>query len=232
MKMTVAVRNEFAKQEGYSKSTYSHYTDFKYNYQFIISKSSSYKLSKTEKQELPEPSIKSIASLYKDNSQSEKDKEQLSFGNAEISIDVGEKSFTLPKALNLVAEQIEEAKEILDYPLDWDEEGALPTDKETFVEAVSFIVSYALWIYKNYDEIIKPPYIDLMKDGAVSVHWETENAQLLIIFNKAEDFRLEEEKLAHFYAERKENRIPLKSAIKPGAEIDEFIGLWMKKNLT
>lgn len=150
----------------------------------------------------------------------------------ELTLKLNGEEYKLARELEHIVDQIEEAREILDYPLDWDEEGGLPTDKETFTEAVSFIVSYALWVFENHDEIIIPPYIDIMKDGAVSVHWETDRAQLLIIFNKAEDFKPEEEKLAYFYAERKENNIPFKSAIKPGAEVDEFIGLWMKKNLT
>lgn len=150
----------------------------------------------------------------------------------EIRFEVNKKKYVLPNALKAIGNQVEEAKEILDYPFDWDEEGALPTDKETFAAAASFTIEYALWIYENYQEIVASPYIDIMKNGAVSVHWETDEAQLLIIFNRAEEFKPGEKKLAYFYAERKENKIPFKSAIQPHAPVDEFIGLWMKRNLT
>lgn len=163
---------------------------------------------------------------------SEMEEDSLFAEQEEIRLEVRNKQYTLPKALKAIADQVEEAKEILDYSFDWNEEGALPTDEETFAKAASFTIEYALWIYENYEEIIATPYIDIMKNGAVSVHWENDEAQLLIIFNRAEDFKREEEKLAYFYAERKENKIPFKSAVKPNAAVDEFIGLWMKKNLT
>lgn len=149
-----------------------------------------------------------------------------------LHLEIGTNSYVIPEGLKLLVDQIEEAEEILEYPLNWDGDMGQPTDRETFNKAVSVLLDYALWIYDNYSEIIVPPYIDLMKDGSVSLHWETDKAQLFAIVNKAEHFAPEEEELIYFYAERIENKIPYKSAIKPDALVDEFIGIWMKENLT
>lgn len=142
-----------------------------------------------------------------------------------VSILINDKLIEIPVALKHIAEQIEEAKEILKYGFDWDEEGAIPTDAKTFGKAASFVKDYTLYLFRRYGIALTPPYIDILRDGAVSVHWETSKTQFLIIFKK------ENHELAYYFAERKDNKVPFKSAIEPGKPVDEFLALWMKKNL-
>lgn len=144
-----------------------------------------------------------------------------------ISIIVNAKVVQLPSALKNIADHIEEAKEILNYADDWDDEGAVATDSNTFAKAVSFIVDYSKYIYEQFDIILNVPYIDILRDGSVSVHWENnEKNQLLIIFKKAD------EELAFFYAEQSARKIPFKSAIIPGGPVDETLAIWMKNHLS
>ncbi|MBK5214509.1 MAG: hypothetical protein JJE55_12710 [Flavobacteriaceae bacterium] len=142
-----------------------------------------------------------------------------------VPIKINNETLFIPIELKDIIGQIEEAKEILQYDFDWDDEGALATDEHTFGKAASFVKDYALHIFKIYSAILPPPYIDILRDGSVTVHWETANASFLIIFKK------ENNELAYYYAERKDSKVPFKSAIELGKPVDKFLSLWMKSNL-
>lgn len=145
--------------------------------------------------------------------------------NNEIPLTISGEKYTVPYVLKNFVEHIEEAKEILDYTYDWDDDGALPTNDKTFGQASHFLMDYVLHIFKNHKTVLQTPYIDVLRDGSVSVHWETQKGKLLIIFKR------EPKDLAYYYAESLVNNIPFKSAIKIGEEIDELLALWMEKNL-
>ena len=145
---------------------------------------------------------------------------------SDYTFEVNGKSYTVPVSLKPVAHQIEEARIILEYEDDWDDEGAIATEIDTFEKAVNFLVDYSTFVYKNYAVILKEPYIDILRDGSVSVHFEAaRNTQLLIVFKK------EENELAYFYAEQGDRKIPFKSAIIPGEPVDETLASWMKNHL-
>jgi len=145
---------------------------------------------------------------------------------SDVIVQVNGKTFRLPPRLKNIAQHIEEAKEILNYTNDWDDEGAVATDGPTFENAASFVIDYVDYVYKHFATVLSVPYIDIMRDGSVSVHWENgENTQLLIIFKKDVD------DLAYYYAEQSDRKIPFKSAIVPGEPVDETLALWMKNHL-
>lgn len=146
---------------------------------------------------------------------------------ADLIFNLMGKNYKIPSVLKHIKAQIEDAIEILEYPDNWDDEGALATDKYTFEQAVSFVIDYTIHNYYRFAVILGAPYIDILRDGSVSVHWKTKKeAQLFIIFKK------ENRELAYYYAESSERRIPLNSAIQPGAPVDETLALWMKNHLT
>lgn len=146
--------------------------------------------------------------------------------NPFLSLEIEEDKLRLSSQLKSIVAQIEEAKEIVSYENDWDEEGAEATDNVTFKNAATFVVDYATYILQEFEVIIAPPYIDIMRDGSISVHWALENAELLVIFKK------ENTDLAYFYAEQKNRSIPFKSAVELEQPVDEMIALWMKKHLS
>lgn len=144
-----------------------------------------------------------------------------------IKLNVNNLTFQLPPILKHIAQQIEEAKEILNYTDNWDDEGAEATDYNTFEQAASFVVDYAEYVYAQFNTVLCTPFIDILRDGSVSVHWETgKNTQLLIIFKKGNN------ELSFYYAEQSDRKIPLKSAIVPGEPVDETLASWMNKHLT
>jgi hypothetical protein len=145
---------------------------------------------------------------------------------ADYTFHVIGKTFKIPARLKHMAQQIVDATEILSYPDNWDDDGALATNNHTFEQAATFIMDYAVYIYHRFAMVLSEPYIDMLRDGSVTVHWKSEKgAQLFIIFKK------EEGALAYYYAESSERKIPLNSAIEPGAPVEETLALWMKNHL-
>ena len=135
----------------------------------------------------------------------------------------GKKS--LPNLLSHISDAIKDSEQILDY----DEnilEGAEPTDKETWSNAVNFLQSYSLFMYGKHGKLMSKPYIDITNDGGVSIHWDTDKGKFLIIFSKGKN------DLAYFFGESKEDNIPFKSAVKINAPVQEIIGSWMTDYLT
>jgi|SRR5690554_2419067 len=155
-----------------------------------------------------------------------KEKNVTSFDDSKYRMEIAGEKFELYSNLKLIGDQIEDGAEILSRDENWDDDGALATDTETFLKAARFIVQYANHVHDKYHETLTAPYIDILRDGAVSVHWEAENnAQLLVVFKKKEN------ELAYFFAEQGERKIPLKSAIVPNDPVDETLALWMKNYL-
>lgn len=136
-----------------------------------------------------------------------------------IHVQINDDSIKLPKELESIVNQIEEAKEILDYNFNWDEQAAMPTNVKTFEQAAAFIKNYALYLYQTYSVILTTPYIDILKDGSVSVHWENLKSQFLIVFKE------ENVDLAYYYAELKDKKVPFKSAVEIGGPIDKFLAI-------
>jgi hypothetical protein len=101
-----------------------------------------------------------------------------------VSIQIGNKTFEFDVRLGHIEQAINESKYILDLKDDWDDDGASSTDLGTYLKAVNFLVLYSKTILDKYIQIIDAPLIDIMRDGSVSILWETNNATFLIIFKK------------------------------------------------
>lgn len=141
-------------------------------------------------------------------------------------IQVASKTYALFNELSAIAEQINDASELLTYQTDWDEEGSLATNEIVFNNAINFLVSYSNFIYQNYsNSILSAPYIDITREGGISILWETSKAKFFIIF-KATD-----SKTAFFFGEKTDAKIPFKSAIEIDGPVEESIASWMKTNL-
>jgi hypothetical protein len=126
---------------------------------------------------------------------------------------------------NDINSAIEEAKVLLTFQEDWDENGALPTDIETFDLASTFLQRFNLILAGGFFTLEKP-FIDITNKGGISLKWENDRAEFYIIFNKLnKDF-------AYYYGESKNDDKPDK--IKSGIDlhlthVDEFLLFWFKK---
>jgi hypothetical protein len=141
---------------------------------------------------------------------------QLQAHNAWNDIVFGEK--------NEIQLAIEEAKVLLTFQENWDENGALPTEKGTFKFASTFLsrIHNAL---ANIDFILEVPFIDITNKGGISLKWENERAQFYIIFNN------ENANFAYYYGESKNEEKPdkIKSGIDLNTgQVDNFLLDWFK----
>jgi len=131
----------------------------------------------------------------------------------------------LPRLLEHISDAIQDAKVILSYEDDWDDNGSLSTDTQTWDNAIKFLIDYSTLIYGKYGVVLEKPYIDIALDGGIYIHWDTPRGKFLIMFKKNIN------ELAYFYGESKQDKIPFKSAIKIQSPVQESIGLWMKEYL-
>jgi len=150
-------------------------------------------------------------------------KELLEFDPAHILITVGHETFHLPIKLKKIADAIKDALRILDHEDDWDDAGAVSTDSITFRKAVKFLISYATYISKN--GVIEAPFIDLLRDGSVTVMWETDKASLLIVFKKGN------KDMSYVFGYDKLKNREFKYSIEKEEAIDEILAAWMSKYL-
>lgn len=134
--------------------------------------------------------------------------------------------FTLPSELKNISVAIEKSKYLLKLEEGWDEEEALPTTLETFLNSINFIVKYSTYIVKEFDGvIIEPPDVDILKDGSIAINWEMPLATFTIIFDR------EPCEFSFYYAKDKKNPIPLKYGIDINKSVDKYTALWMATNL-
>ena len=78
---------------------------------------------------------------------------------------------------------ISESKYLLELEEDWDDEGANVTTFETYKNAVDFVITSSKFL-NNYNSKLEKPFIDITRDGSISVQWDTPKASFFIIFKK------------------------------------------------
>lgn len=133
----------------------------------------------------------------------------------------------IQKRIDPIQEAIEEAKVLLDYQFDWDDNEGEPTDLKTLNTANTFLTSYSIALILSGSSL-SVPYFDITPTGGISLKWENENAIFFIIFNKGNN------DVAYFYGESKDESRPskLKSGINPTGKLDGILLAWMKDYLS
>lgn len=137
-------------------------------------------------------------------------------------------SFSLPYELHNLAKAIDRSKKLLTLKDNWDEEGALATNIETYNKAIKFLVEYSIYILNSGpgQVVLDAPDIDILNDGSIVINWETKSATFTIIFDKSPT------DIAYFYAkEYSEGSVPLKHGINLTKKIDKYTAEWMSNNL-
>jgi hypothetical protein len=81
-----------------------------------------------------------------------------------------------------VEEAIESSRFILRLEENWDEEGSLGYDKDTWERATHFVRDITTQYLTNYKVQIDPPKITPGPDGSIDVRWKTQKRTLLINF--------------------------------------------------
>jgi len=153
-------------------------------------------------------------------------KSPLKYIKTPISFAVADTDFVLPYDLSHIKNAITKSESILKLKENWDEEGALPTDKKTFLNAIRFIIKYSSYLLESKEKtVLDYPDISILRDGAIAVNWETKNASFTIIFEK------DDKDVSYYYAKEKNSFIPLRYGVNIKGDIDKTTAIWMSENL-
>jgi hypothetical protein len=128
--------------------------------------------------------------------------------------------------LKHIAEAINDSKVLLDLEEDWDDDGANATNFATYKNAIKFLVNYSTHILDEFGLVLKKPFIDITRDGSISIQWDTDTAVFLIIFKKNKN------EFAYYYGQEKETNSPFKYRVKINENINNITAEWLKDYLT
>ncbi len=102
---------------------------------------------------------------------------------------------SLPPALSGIRDAIVRSREMLEFPNDWDEDGAKPIDKEAWRRAATFLLRHAESAWRFNASLLDAPDITPCPDGSVDLHWEYPSYGMLI------NFPVDPAKRAGFYGD-------------------------------
>jgi hypothetical protein len=139
-----------------------------------------------------------------------------------IQVQLGEQSFSLPKELSNIVREVENSEVILSYDAGWDDEKAIPVDRETWLQATGFLLRYALRVFNLFSSALDTPGINPCPNGSIDLSWRTKSARMLINIRK-ENGKM----LAFFYGDLYDNKMPIKGNV-PAGTVEDHLACWMK----
>ena len=101
---------------------------------------------------------------------------------------------------------IEESRQLLELPPDWDDEGACAIHFDTWTRATRFLRNTV--VKSGAAAALPVPTISACRDGSIDMFWETEKYRLLINISSSEDAG------GDYYGETK-SRLVVKGTFQP-----------------
>jgi hypothetical protein len=141
-----------------------------------------------------------------------------------ISLDVCGKIYSVPSSLFDLVDEINDSKYILKLEDDWDNMGAVTISSELYEKAISFLLMYAIYIYKDDNKtVVQAPEINPCCNGTIDFSWSTLGARMLInIKYKSGKY------IASFFGYPTSTKLPIEGLIDM-SNIDKDMASWMKK---
>lgn len=93
----------------------------------------------------------------------------------------------IPSELTFLFKTIDKSQYILQLEKDWDDAGAEKYEEKTWINAVSFLLSYAKKLYDDFNIIINSPKIYHGPKGSIDILWEPSAYRLVINIPKEGD---------------------------------------------
>ncbi len=148
--------------------------------------------------------------------------EKATWINEKILLNVGDKTFILDRHLVNIKNTIIASESLLQLEDDWDEEGAIATNKLTYSRAIELLINYSRHLLTTYNSIISVPEINITKNGSIDLEWRTENYILLINIQNNVDLYV------HYYGEDYKGKTIIKGFIESFL-INNDLAFWMQK---
>ena len=139
-----------------------------------------------------------------------------------ISFDIHNKTFKINRELSSIKEVIIDSQYILKLTDDWDDNDSLATNIKTYLRAIDFLLDYSTYIFNQFNHIISPPEINIVRDGSIDLEWRNDKCILLINFKKVTAFDV------HFYTEDFLNTTIFKGILNR-KDLNIDLAHWMKK---
>ncbi|NIR52266.1 hypothetical protein GWO43_27105 [candidate division KSB1 bacterium] len=86
----------------------------------------------------------------------------------------------LPAELHEIYGELEKSRSILQLKDDWDDQGSIRYDKDTWKRSVRFVSNYAKWVLDKVSIKIPSPKIYPGPDGGIDIQWKDAQYRLLI----------------------------------------------------
>lgn len=102
-----------------------------------------------------------------------------------LKYEYGNLVFFLPHSLLPIVESIKKSEYILNLPNNWDDEGSETYAYETWLGAVSFLLNYALEVFRKEGRVIDVPKIYPSMKGSIDIDWETPKYGWLVNIEKS-----------------------------------------------
>lgn len=142
--------------------------------------------------------------------------------NTNLKFEILGKKFSLSRKLSSLYQTIQESKNILELEEDWDGDGALPCNSETYIRSIEFLTDYSNEVLESFDIILDNPEINIARDGSIDLEWRSKNYILLINFNNSEIIDIQ------YYGEDNISKTIIKGFIEDKS-INKDLAFWMKK---
>lgn len=159
--------------------------------------------------------------IFKSNIPNVKE-EKATWINEKILLNVGEKTFVLDRQLVNIKNVIVSSENLLKLENDWDDEGAISTNKVIYGRAIDILLNYCRDIMNNYKIIVSAPEINITKDGSIDLEWRSKDYILLLNIQNSEDF------VVQYYGEDYKSKTIIKGIIE-SYTINNDLAFWMQK---
>lgn len=141
-----------------------------------------------------------------------------------LNIKIEDDYYNLPFELEGLAAFVQSSKAILTLEENWDDNGALRIDKQTWITACKAIIEYSKDILSNHMIAIPLPDMNPCPDGSIDLVWRKPNLRLLI------NIKPPSSKIAASgYGDLMDNEQPIKIVIpKNKPLVIDHVSYWMK----
>ncbi len=127
----------------------------------------------------------------------------------------------LPSRLGPMQAAIEKSRYIIELEDDWDGEGSVGVDKDTWERAVSFLARHALLMWRQFGRALDVPDICPGPEGSIDLHWDARAYEMLV------NIRADPAAMAGFYGDDR-GRVSIKGRFDMMSS-NEGLMLWLKK---
>lgn len=138
-----------------------------------------------------------------------------------LQIETSEGIFYVDSKLNLILDEINGSKSLLNLSDDWDGEDAIGCNSVILDRAINILLKYSQNVLKYHNTVILPPEINLGKDGSIDIEWRSNGKIFLFNVINSETLAVE------YYGNDLNSKTVIKGVIE-NYSINRTLSFWMQ----